>query len=59
MVQDKIRGRLALPAVAVGVLAWLAPSERPGIATSLGGAFVLLGLFLLLRGRRLPAEPIA
>jgi drug/metabolite transporter (DMT)-like permease len=39
-------------------------SERPGFATILGGAVVLLGLFLLLRGyekksEEHPAEPVA
>lgn len=33
------------------VLAWLVLSERPDAATALGGVVVLIGLFLLLRGR--------
>src|SRR5919199_10078 len=56
---------LAEPAVSA-LLAWLILSERPGLATLLGGAVVLAGLFLLLRGYRasherskLPAEPVA
>jgi hypothetical protein len=45
--------------IAVGVPAWLVLSETTGIATILGGAIVLLSLFLPLRGVRLPAEPTA
>jgi drug/metabolite transporter (DMT)-like permease len=39
-------------------LAWLVLSEEPGLATLLGGAVVLAGLFLLLRGHRIPAERV-
>jgi drug/metabolite transporter (DMT)-like permease len=42
---------LAEPVIAA-FLAWLILSERPGPATILGGAVVLAGLSLLLRGRR-------
>lgn len=41
---------LAEPLVAAG-LAWLVLSERPGVLTLVGGPIVLLGLYLLLRGR--------
>jgi drug/metabolite transporter (DMT)-like permease len=41
---------LAEPVVAA-VLAWLVLSERPGLLTLVGGPIVLLGLYLLLRGR--------
>lgn len=41
------------------LLAWLILSERPGAPTVLGGAVVLAGLFLLLKGRRVPVEPVA
>lgn len=41
---------LAEPVVAA-VLAWLILAERPGLPTVLGGGVVILGLFLLLRGR--------
>lgn len=40
--------------VAAALLAWLILSERPGLATAVGGAVVLAGLYLLLRGRRAP-----
>jgi drug/metabolite transporter (DMT)-like permease len=49
---------LAEPVVSA-LLAWLILSEKPGVATVFGGAVVLSGLFLLLRGRQLPKEPIA
>jgi drug/metabolite transporter (DMT)-like permease len=41
---------LAEPGVSA-LLAWLILSEKPGVATVVGGAVVLSGLFLLLRGR--------
>ena len=41
------------------LLAWLILSERPGVPTVLGGAVVLAGLFVLLKGRRIPVEPVA
>ncbi len=49
---------LAEPVVSA-LLAWLILSEKPGAATVFGGAVVLSGLFLLMRGRQLPTEPIA
>jgi drug/metabolite transporter (DMT)-like permease len=54
-----ISGTILAEPVVSALLAWLILSEKPGIATVLGGAIVLFGLFLLLRGRRLPSEPIA
>jgi drug/metabolite transporter (DMT)-like permease len=38
--------------VVAALLAWLILSERPGTATVVGGAVVLVGISLLLRGRR-------
>ncbi|MBV9455564.1 MAG: EamA family transporter [Rubrobacter sp.] len=57
---------LAEPVVST-LLAWLILSEQPGLATLLGAAVVLVGLFFLLRGYRpacaksvaLPAEPMS
>lgn len=51
---------LAEPVVAAA-LAWLVLSERPGAATLVGGAVVLAGLSLLLRGYRPSKEepPVA
>ena len=49
---------LAEPGVSA-LLGWLILSEKPGVATVVGGAVVLSGLFLLLRGRCLPTEPIS
>jgi drug/metabolite transporter (DMT)-like permease len=49
---------LAEPVVAA-LLAWLILSERPGRLTLLGGAVVLSGLYLLLKGRPVPTEPVA
>jgi drug/metabolite transporter (DMT)-like permease len=54
-----ISGTILAEPVVSALLAWLILAEKPGIATVIGGAVVLLGLFFLLRGRRLPAEPIA
>jgi drug/metabolite transporter (DMT)-like permease len=61
-----ISGTILAEPVVSALLAWLILSERPGLATLLGGAVVLAGLFLLLRGYRasherskLPAEPVA
>ena len=48
---------LAEPVISA-LLAWLILAEKPGLPTILGGCVVLLGLFLLLRGRRVPAEPV-
>ena len=49
---------LAEPVIAA-FLAWFVLSEKPGIATVIGGAIILSGLYLLLWGRRAPPEPTA
>jgi drug/metabolite transporter (DMT)-like permease len=54
-----LSGTILAEPVVSALLAWLILAEKPGLPTISGGAVVLLGLFLLLRGRRLPAEPIA
>ena len=54
-----ISGTILAEPVGSALLAWLILSEKPGVATIAGGAVVLSGLFLLLRGRRVPTEPIA
>ena len=62
-----VSGTILAEPVVSALLAWLILSERPGLATLFGGAVVLLGLFLLLRGYRPPraksvappAEPVA
>ena len=55
-----ISGTILAEPVVSALLAWLVLSERPGLATLLGGAVVLVGLFCLLYGHRAPpAEPIA
>ena len=54
-----ISGTILAEPVVSALLAWLILSEKPGVATVVGGAVVLSGLFLLLRGRRLPTEPIS
>lgn len=46
-----ISGTVLAEPVVASVLAWFVLSERPGTATVIGGAIVLVGLFLLLRGR--------
>ena len=59
-----ISGTILAEPVVSALLAWMVLSERPGFATILGGAVVLLGLFLVLRGHekkseKYPAEPVA
>jgi drug/metabolite transporter (DMT)-like permease len=53
-----ISGTILAEPVISALLAWLILAEKPGLPTMLGGCVVLLGLFLLLRGRRVPAEPV-
>ncbi|MBA3792510.1 MAG: EamA family transporter [Rubrobacter sp.] len=52
-----ISGTVLAEPVVASLLAWLVLSEKPGIATVLGGAIVLVGIFLLLRGRRSAPTP--
>jgi len=52
-----ISGTVLAEPVVASLLAWLVLSEKPGIATVLGGAIVLVGIFLLLRGRRSAPAP--
>ena len=54
-----VSGTILAEPVVSALLAWLILSERPGLPTILGGAVVLFGLFLLLRGYRVKPEPIA
>jgi drug/metabolite transporter (DMT)-like permease len=54
-----ISGTILAEPVVSALLAWLILSEKPGLPTILGGAVVLGGLFLLLRGYRIKPEPIA
>jgi drug/metabolite transporter (DMT)-like permease len=54
-----LSGTILAEPVVSALLAWLFLAEKPGLSTMVGGAVVLLGFFLLLRGRRLPTEPIA
>lgn len=54
-----ISGTVLAEPVVSALLAWLVLAERPGLPTILGGSVVLVGLYLLLRGRRLPAKPAA
>ncbi len=51
-----VSGSVLAEPVVSALLAWLILSEKPGLAILLGGAVVLLGLFLLLRGYRTPRE---
>ncbi len=52
-----ISGTVLAEPVVAALLAWLVLSERPGAATLAGGAVVLAGIFLLLRGRRSGVSP--
>jgi drug/metabolite transporter (DMT)-like permease len=54
-----ISGTILAEPVASALLAWLILSERPGLLTLLGGAVVLAGLYFLLKGRPVQAEPVA
>ncbi len=54
-----LSGTILAEPVVSALLAWAILSEKPGLPTVLGGAVVLVGLFLLLRGRPVPAEPVA
>ncbi len=49
-----ISGAMLAEPVIAALLAWLVLSERPGLATLLGGLVVLAGLYLLLRGDGVP-----
>ncbi len=53
-----VSGTILAEPVVSALLAWLVLSEKPGLPTILGGAVVLAGLFLLLRGYRVKPEPI-
>ena len=53
-----ISGTILAEPVVAALLAWWVLSEKPGLPTATGGAIVLVGLFLLLRGRSAPAEPV-
>ncbi|MGH3088527.1 MAG: DMT family transporter [Rubrobacteraceae bacterium] len=52
-----ISGAVLAEPVVSSILAWLILSETPGAPTIAGGAVVLLGLFLLLRGYGRAASP--
>jgi drug/metabolite transporter (DMT)-like permease len=60
-----VSGTILAEPVVSALLAWLILAERPGLSTIFGGAIVLVGLFLLLRGYRPPqqsappVEPVA
>jgi drug/metabolite transporter (DMT)-like permease len=45
-----ISGAILAEPVIAALLSWVVLSERPGLATVLGGLVVLAGLYLLLRG---------
>jgi drug/metabolite transporter (DMT)-like permease len=45
-----VSGAILAEPVIAAILAWLVLSEKPGLATLLGGLAVLAGLYLLLRG---------
>lgn len=46
-----ISGSVLAEPVIAAFLAWIILSEKPGLATILGGLVILFGLYLLLRGR--------
>jgi drug/metabolite transporter (DMT)-like permease len=54
-----VSGTILAEPVVSALLAWLILAEKPGLQTILGGAVVLAGLFLLLRGYRVRPEPVA
>jgi drug/metabolite transporter (DMT)-like permease len=53
-----VSGTILAEPVVSSLLAWVILFERPGLPTILGGAVVLFGLFMLLRGYRVPSEPV-
>jgi drug/metabolite transporter (DMT)-like permease len=53
-----VSGTILAEPVVSSFLAWLILFERPGLPTILGGVVVLFGLFMLLRGYRVPPEPV-
>ena len=53
-----VSGTILAEPVVSSLLAWLILFERPGLPTLLGGGVVLFGLFMLLRGYRVPSEPV-
>jgi drug/metabolite transporter (DMT)-like permease len=54
-----VSGTILAEPVVAALLAWLVLSERPGLLTIIGGAVVLAGLYLLLKGRTVVAEPVS
>jgi drug/metabolite transporter (DMT)-like permease len=54
-----VSGTILAEPVVSALLAWLVLAEKPGLPTILGGAVVLAGLFLLLRGYRPSSKEIA
>ncbi len=55
-----VSGTILAEPVVAALLAWWILSEKPGLPTAAGGAVILVGLFLLLRGRSrsVPPEPV-
>ncbi len=59
-----VSGTILAEPVVAALLAWLVLAEKPGLATVIGGAVVLAGLYFLLRGYRpgqgeeRPVEPV-
>src|ERR671914_743184 len=54
-----ISGTILAEPVVAALLAWLVLSERPGLLTIVGGAVVLAGLYFLLKGRPVVAQPVS
>jgi drug/metabolite transporter (DMT)-like permease len=58
-IEDSIvSGTILAEPVVSALLAWLILAEKPGLPTILGGAVVLAGLFMLLRGYRAKPERV-
>jgi drug/metabolite transporter (DMT)-like permease len=53
-----VSGTILAEPVVAALLAWLVLSERPARLTIVGGAIVLAGLYLLLKGRSVAGEPV-
>jgi len=54
-----VSGTILAEPVVAALLAWFVLSEKPGLLTVLGGTIVLAGLYLLIKGRSVVAEPIS
>lgn len=53
-----VSGTILAEPVIAALLAWMVLEEKPGISTVVGGAVILVGVYLLLWGRRTPQKAL-